>query len=423
MRLENDAKARIWVAHDGELDDVCRLLDDLGAAWRDVIGPIEIGSAGEPPRAVISTPRRLLETRFDGESGPLRVAIVDRATRTVVAMLRRSGVERIVTRPVHPAALRALMLHLIYCGPEKRRRQRVSVGAAVRFRTGLWPRHAVLAELSTRGCRLLTPHSARRDAIVQLTLPSRVTGNGTLSLRGRVVRTGPASGEEAGTQALVVIFSDLDRGVTARLQKLVDSHASGPASLPGTGGRRRRRADAPTPIPLAAPPADSPESSTGAEPSEADATEAAHDGSDRRTGGRSEYEQSVIALSVEAARVLIGRDVSLGGMRVEPHDDLELDDELQLALHVGRRAEPLVVRARVDRDDGERGLILTFEQLSDGARDFIAKMVDDLPTIPSTFDEPSVPPEDEEEAPFDPENDAPLPGEVIVSEILERVNG
>ena len=47
-------------------------------------------------------------------------------------------------------------------------------------------------------------------------------------------------------------------------------------------------------------------------------------------------------------------------MRVDPHPDLRVGEQLRLALHLGVCPEPLVVRARVERDDGESGLLLAY---------------------------------------------------------------
>ena len=47
-----------------------------------------------------------------------------------------------VRRPFHPAALRALVVHSLYRGPEKRRSPRVNVGAPVRVKLGWRHREA-----------------------------------------------------------------------------------------------------------------------------------------------------------------------------------------------------------------------------------------------------------------------------------------
>jgi hypothetical protein len=335
---------------------------------------------------VVATPLRALELYTLGdEPEPPRIAIVERESRTLMSMLRRSGVEYVVRRPVHPLALRLLLLHRLYRGPERRRRGRVSIGGRVRFRKGLRRRSAVMAELSTQGCRLLSTHAAPAGSNLLVSIPGDLCDGKTLQLRGRVVRTGPASGEESGTQAIAVAFEPMDRSQARRLQQTMARHGVGPAVL---RGREERAADG-----IREP--------MGEEPLPESRSE------DRRIEPRREYHSTVIALGEQAARVLLGRDLSMGGMRVDPHPALSLGDDLQIALHVGPGTEPLVVRARVERDDGEEGLVLQFRDLSAGAAEYLGKIVDFLPILKPGQEDPVS------------ERDVPAEGGIIVSEILE----
>ena len=77
----------------------------------------------------------------------------------------------------------------------------------------------------------------------------------------------------------------------------------------------------------------------------------------------------------------MGRDISLRGMRVDPHPDLELGAEMKLALHVRAREAPLVVSARVERDDGDAGCLLVFRDLDEVSRTYLEKMVRFLPIL------------------------------------------
>ncbi|MCZ6784410.1 MAG: PilZ domain-containing protein, partial [Proteobacteria bacterium] len=303
------------------------------------------------------------------------------------------------------AALRLLLVHALYRGPEKRRRERVTVGAPVQFRAGIRKRSAVLADFSIRGCRLLSRHAAQRDQSISILLPAELAGGKALKLRGTVVRTGPASGEESGTQAIAATFEAMPRSTVERLQEIVSTYAKGPAVLPeamaaqlrsasgqkvakaagaGSEPKRssaqtrpvdpRREPDSPAEMPE---PADHSAESAGAPPG----------GSERRTEPRREYPHNVIALGKQATRVLIGRDISMGGMRVDANSWVRVGDELRVALHVRARTEPLVVEARVERDDAEAGLVLQFHNLSDSARDYLNKMVNFLPILAARSEE------------------------------------
>jgi hypothetical protein len=68
-------------------------------------------------------------------------------------------------------------------------------------------------------------------------------------------------------------------------------------------------------------------------------------------------------------------------MRVEPNDTLVPGDNLMVAIHIRSRAEPLVVNTRVIRDDGEKGLVLEFYDLSNETEVYLNKMVHLLPML------------------------------------------
>ena len=70
------------------------------------------------------------------------------------------------------------------------------------------------------------------------------------------------------------------------------------------------------------------------------------DGSERRRETRIPYERRIVALGEKAARVLVGRDLSQGGMRIAANDAVDLGDVLRVALHCGTELEPVVVMAK-----------------------------------------------------------------------------
>jgi len=345
---------------------------------------------------VVSTPRHLLELEV-GVSGsqPVRIAILDKDSKTLRSMLHRAGIDLIVRRPVHPAALRLLLLHSLYRGPEKRRALRVSLGAPVRYRAGLRRRSGIMADLSVTGCRLLSTHPLEQGRNLNLSIPAEMAGGKSFRLTGMVLRTGDS--ELPGVTASAIAFRNLPPKVHDRLQSAVAAHTTGPAVLPEGG--------IPTPLSTRA------KATPGPEAGAADATRAEPAGKaeaaktrERRASPRRRYNQHVVALGDEAARVLIGCDISMGGMRIDPHPDVSVGDELQIALHMRPREEPLVVRARVTRDDGEKGLVLQFCDLSESSQTDLRRMVNFLPIL-------AVREQGEEGA------------AVIISEILERRSG
>lgn len=410
----NNGLPEVIVVHDGELADVCGMIRLLGVTFAERHGSITGDDRSHAWDLVVATPKRILEiTRRADATGPVRLAIVDNASRTAMSMLKRARVDLTVQRPVHPTALRLLLLHALYRGPEKRKRRRVSVGAPVRFRGRLRRRPAILADLSARGCRMLSKHAAKRDSAITVLLPATVTGARALSLSGRVVRTGPASGEDSGTQAIAVVFDPPSKKTSVCINDTLKRFANGPATLDAPIECLTEVAEEVTPSACDRSEHASASSGTDANPAaivEAPAAaveteDASGSGgqteAERRRDARHQYPNRVIALSDQATRVLIGRDISLGGMRVDPNDSVGVGDQLQIALHIRTRTEPLVVSARVDRDDGEAGLMVRFEDLSESASEYLKKMVNYLPILTARLDD------DEESG-------------VIVSEILEQ---
>jgi hypothetical protein len=108
---------------------------------------------------------------------------------------------------------------------------------------------------------------------------------------------------------------------------------------------------------------------------------------ERREAPRHQLERRVISLSQEATRVLMGRDITVGGMRVDRNPTLQLGADLLLAIHAAGQETPLVVRAKVHRDDRERGMVLRFHELSPEATRYLNHVMDPLPLVEADDDE------------------------------------
>ena len=66
---------------------------------------------------------------------------------------------------------------------------------------------------------------------------------------------------------------------------------------------------------------------------------------------------------------------------------LKVGRDVRLAIHVGSQELPLVLTARVHRDDGERGIVLRFHELDREASKLLDAILDSLPIV-----EPDGPP-------------------------------
>jgi len=333
----------ILVIDDGELTDIRALLSELDAEYiwvrSDALTGVEFPM---PSRLLIATARQALRAppREPGEETPTRIAILSDDSCTLRTRLMDCGFDYLVRRPVHPVALRLLVLRLLYRGEEKRAAERVSVGCPIAVRRVLRWRPALLADVSARGCRILVPQSAKPDTRLTLRLPREVTQDGDLLLGGWVVRCerdAHAAPELPFVMALA--FDLLPAEADRRLRAVLSRAALGPLRLD-------QEQALPAAVAVRAV-------STGR------STPAVSRSSLRRSL-RWPFSWRVVAIQQHdrAMRVLVGRDLSPGGMLVEPHAGLHRGDRVSLAFY-GNLEERLVVDAEVVREDRD-GLALSF---------------------------------------------------------------
>jgi hypothetical protein len=345
------------LVHDGELADVRALLASLMLPCTERRAGLPAGDLEQAWGLVVTTPQRASLLRFSGRQRPKCIAICDRDSRTLRNALRRAGIALMVRRPVHPAALRALVLHALYRGPERRRNIRVPIGAPVSFRRFLRRRTAVLADLSIGGCRLLTDRPIEAGRRFALLLPPDVAAGRTLGLRARVLRS---FSEGHGEHVLTAKFERLGARKRERLERTLEAFAEGPAVL-------AREVEISEPPPGAAPPALP--------------TQVRTDASVCRPAPQPNGVPVAAPWVDQAARVLLGRDISISGMRVDRDAQLRLGQDVRLALHVTNLDAPLVVTARVHRDEGGRGMLLRFHALSLEETRQLTVLVDALPAL------------------------------------------
>jgi len=343
------ANPRSLLIHDGELVDVRALLVTLGIPFVERVGAESPADRAHPWELVIASAKRILELKLPSSAQPPRqIAILAHDARTLRSSLRRSGTTMIVRRPVHPAALRALVVHSLYRGPEKRRSTRVNVGAPVRVKLGWRNREALLVNLSVTGCRILTNRLAQRGDSFRLQLPPELAGGRALAVEASVVECLSNPDPTLGRFITSASFVGVDARMHTLLAAAVAAHAEGPAIC----------ADAP-PIAIPADAAAAPTSAVGTPQSTAPEA----------------------SLDAEAAHVLMGRDLSRGGMRVDPNPLLAVGMNLRLAVHAETREAPLILNAMVVRDDGDQGLLLRFRDLSADLARYLDYVIHALPLV------------------------------------------
>ena len=156
----------VLLIDDGELEDVFQTLGDLGVEPARLSGDAAAGDEWFwPTQLLVTTARRGLALDLVSASERSEfttIAVARDAAQTTQTMLRRVGFDYLVRRPVHPEALRLLLLRAMYGARERRGEPRYPLGFGVTLRRGLRRRPATLTEISESGCRLLARKCVER---------------------------------------------------------------------------------------------------------------------------------------------------------------------------------------------------------------------------------------------------------------------
>jgi hypothetical protein len=407
----------VLLLDDGELDDVKEILEDADVAYGRVRGGAIVPDTPCPSKLLVSTPRRigavsLPEPGSPEAEGLFRIVVVSEDSTTLREQMREVGFDYLVRRPVHLEALRLLLLHCLYTGEEKRSEPRVPAGFEVSFRTGLLPRRVTLVDLSTGGCRLLSKWALEPGKSITVTIPQRVGIAEPISLKGRVIRMSldERLGPE-GPYSAAVAFGPLAAETRQELERVLEEQARGPATLKQAADSSEKEDDkkvekvepcAPgsSYVDLASgfsvevdvrldPLLATPDAFSTAALASADEPEPLREEApdDRRSSRRGSYPHRVPAFGDRAMRVLVARDLSRGGMRIEEDTGVEIGDRLHLAIYGAADAEPFLVWATVDRDDGEGGMALVFDDVDPEIAEQLEKIVADLPAVESLHDD------------------------------------
>jgi hypothetical protein len=424
----------------------------------------------------MATPRRIsavsaIDEASGGEDPPVRVVVVDQDSKTLRDQLRQVGFDYLVRRPVHPEALRLLVMHSLYRGEEKRREPRVAVGLEISFQTGEIPRRATLVDLSTGGCRLISSFELEGGKQILVTLPETLGATESITLEGKILRSSydKRIGEE-GMYSAAVHFENLPRDLRNELEWIIEDKVGGPPALnttpqpaqdatgvdPSTlhekptytlkrSEQRRplrrmllekespalktdpRSEDVAPPVtsdptsdaaveqeryPISVPvdvkmartesPAQEPvEEIATQKPVEAKATQSPVEEieqgiqppqpsispEDRRATPRLPYAAKVPAFGTRALRVLVGRDISVGGMQIESNPDLEVGDRLHLAIYGAASEEPFLVWGTILRSDGRGGTAVVFDPVHPSIAKQLEALVASLPAVESLHDD------------------------------------
>ena len=313
------------------------------------------------------------------DEGVIGIAICEDVSETIRSLMRQKGFQYLVRRPVHPDALRLLLRYALYQKPDRRGRIRHPIGYEVSWRIGWQRDRGALLEISTDGCTLLATSSLPLDTRIAIRIPREVAGGESLKLRGTVIRctAEEVPGKHERT-VVAVALEDVTARTRERLIELCERWAEGPPKLPDSGSLESVGAES-KPGGEACRVASS---SSATEFGEAEPTSSSEE---RRGTRRGVFNREIVEVDAEGRAVqgLLARDLSPGGLRVDPQFGLGPGDKLQLALFDTSQREPLIVTAVVARDDGEAGLGLHFVDLSPETKTRIDDIVASLPAVES----------------------------------------
>jgi hypothetical protein len=310
--------------------------------------------------------------------------------------------------------------------------------------SGLFGTHGTLIDLSPSSARLQLAKAPKLETTLRIQLGRELTEGRPLKLKTTVVRRRELpdkSGYEVGLSILDA------RSKRVAIQSILDHFSSGPApwvSDPTEGQSAVESAaatDSPDPEIASAPPKrpapprlqshlPHTQARTAARPPrtnraasltgsrdthetlesnarEIETQEVEH--TERRTEIRIPYHDRVMALDEEAARVLRGRDLSMSGMHIVSNATVPIGSLVRIALHAGTGMESLVLLSRAIRNDGQDGMVLTFENLDPFQREQLEKIIGGTCQIRETGDSDRACSEGEEC--------------LVIGELLEEIDG
>ena len=347
-----DSRPQALLIDEGELRLALSLLEELRVGFLHLRGSQVEHPLARPERLLITTSvlaakLRLRRARIGHTDPPFWMAFVSREIHSERRMLRDSGFDFLIPEAVHPAALRLLMMRALYRGENTQSVLRVPFGDEITIGSSLRRQPAVLLDLSPRGCKLLTQKALRPRTSLSIHIPHDLPGGKPLQLEGIILRSGSAEreGGQADEYTVGMRFTPMSVKQRDRLKAILKERVTGPKPFSGKAYRRTR-----------------------ATPATA------------RRFPRAVYQREVHAFRQGANRVLLGRDLSEQGMRIERNVQLRTGDRLTLAIHGADREEPLVVAARVARDDGSRGMALLFD-VEPSTQERLRRLINTLPRL------------------------------------------
>jgi hypothetical protein len=233
---QDDAIPQTLLVHNGELDELRSVIEGIGTSLTERRGALTEADAATAWDLIVATPSRILGIGLNVTSKPIRIAIFDQDSKTLRSKLHNAGIRLMVRRPVHPAALRGLILYAVYRGPEKRRSRRVTVGAPIRVRAGWRQNSSILADLSLGGCRLISNSAIAPGKSFTLAVPAEVAGGKAFTLRASAIRSNLFKSDASHeTHSVHARFEPPSQRKLKSLKETIIAYRDGPATLASSG--------------------------------------------------------------------------------------------------------------------------------------------------------------------------------------------
>ena len=361
----------VLLLDDAELKRARAALVRLGADFVHLHEPKPGPGVPKPRDLLVTNWRRALElpsfeSGEEESASPVWVCFRDQDfTLAGRKHLRALGVHFLVHSQIDAESLRLLFGQLLHRGQERRGTLRLPVSCEVRYRTGLGSWKAVLIDLSSESCRIISAEPVDSETPITLQLPPELFEGTQLELPGRALR---CEAYEPRSQApgfsVVIAFECAEPEARGQLENLLDGRGLGalvaPLELP------QEFVNEPEPEILLEELA-----------------------AERRDHPRREYQRRVVAFTQgheQLEQVILGHDLSAKGVRIERHAGLELGSRITIALYGRSREEPVIVGAKIVADHGEAGMGLKFVSLSPKQRKQLEKLITHLPPLESLQD-------------------------------------
>ncbi|MCH8889871.1 MAG: PilZ domain-containing protein [Myxococcales bacterium] len=376
------------------LDEIAEILRDLG------VETIQCGPY-DPQLAALDDARLLVVSAEIAMSDPIPVdtdllvgiAVCGDISETMRSQIRQQGFRYLLRPHVHPEALRLLLRYAVYAERDRRGRVRHPVGCEVSWRVGWRRSRGRLLDISRAGCCLLVRNSPQVGASIAIKIPAETVGGKALKLRGKVLRSTPNAAHSGNERtALGVTLDDITPAARKILVDLCERWSESPPVLPHGERVSAPAAGAHSEEVLASKPQTNDSQIRVEGPSEINREDLpiteSQDSSAAavpRSTRRGVFEREVVQIDEDArvVQALLGRDLSIDGIRVVRQLGLDPGNKLRLALFDTSQQEPLILSAEVSSDEGGSGLFLHFVDLSPEMTARIEAIVSQLPAVES----------------------------------------